>query len=188
MKDIITSYMADIREAGAGIDAAPMKLSNAVQRTVRALCAVKRKRKKVIFIGNGGSASIASHQAIDYWKNGGIRAFSLNDASALTCISNDFGYASVFQKPLEMFTDRGDMLFAISSSGRSSNIINAVRAARKKGAFCVTLSGFSAKNPLRRLGDINFYVPSSSYGIVEITHLAICHAIVDRIMGMRGSK
>ena len=60
----------------------------------------------MIFIGNGGSAAIASHQAVDYWKNGGMRAIAFNDASLLTCISNDFGYPQVFEKPIEMSPTR----------------------------------------------------------------------------------
>jgi D-sedoheptulose 7-phosphate isomerase len=73
----------------------------------------------------------------------------------------------------------GDILIAISSSGQSENILNAVNAAKKKGLFVITMSGFSEKNPLRNLGDLNFYVPSKSYGHVEIAHLIICHTILD---------
>jgi len=86
--------------------------------------------RKVIFIGNGGSAAIASHLAVDYWKNGGMRAIAFNDSSLLTCVSNDFGYLQVFAKPFEMFADTGDVLVAISSSGRSENILLAVNVAK----------------------------------------------------------
>jgi D-sedoheptulose 7-phosphate isomerase len=138
--------------------------------------------RKVIFVGNGGSAAIASHQAVDYLKNGGMRAMAFNDASLLTCLSNDLGYPHVFEKPVEMFADRGDVLMAISSSGRSENILRAVAAGGRTGCRVVTLSGFQPDNPLRRQGEINFYVPSDSYGYVEITHLAVCHCIVDTII------
>ncbi len=138
--------------------------------------------RKVIFIGNGGSAAIASHQAVDYWKNGRMRAIAFNDSSLLTCISNDFGYPQVFAKPVEMFADPGDVLMAISSSGRSENILLAVNVARRKGCKVVTMSGFSTDNPLRLAGDLNFYVPSDSYGCVEIVHLALCHCILDTII------
>jgi len=141
---------------------------------------------KVIFIGNGGSAAIASHQAVDYWKNGGMRAIAFNDTSLLTCISNDYGFAQVFEKPVEMFADEGDVLMAISSSGRSENILRGAQAARDRRCQVVTLSGFDADNPLRRLGDLNFYAPGRSYGKVEITHLAVCHAIVDAIVDLGG--
>lgn len=143
---------------------------------------------KVVFIGNGGSAAIASHLAVDYWKNGGMRAIAFNDSSLLTCVSNDFGYPHVFAKPVEMFCDAGDILVAISSSGRSENILLAVNAAKVIGCTVITMSGFSGDNPLRLAGDLNFYVPSDSYGHVEIVHLAVCHCMLDAIIDREGRK
>ena len=140
---------------------------------------------KIIFIGNGASASIASHMSTDYWKNGGMRAIAFNDAALLTCLSNDCGYENVFGKSVEMFADEGDILVAISSSGESENILNGVYAARKQGAHVVTLSGFKPDNPLRSMGDINFYVPDEEYGPVEIMHLSITHCILDAIIDLK---
>jgi len=137
---------------------------------------------KLMFIGNGASAAISSHQATDFWKNGRIKAVAFNDISGLTCISNDFGYEYVFEKPIEMFADPDDLLIAISSSGQSENVLRGVTAARQKGARVITLSGFDRTNPLRLLGDINFYVPSSHYGHVEVLHLSICHCLLDIIV------
>lgn len=138
--------------------------------------------QKLIFIGNGGSAAIASHQAIDYWKSGGLEAIAFNDASLLTCISNDFGYDRVFAEPIKRFARAGDVLLAISSSGRSPNILNAVEASRTLQCRVITFSGFDANNPLRGLGDLNFYVPSHSYGMVEISHLSLLHAMLEQIV------
>jgi D-sedoheptulose 7-phosphate isomerase len=87
-----------------------------------------------------------------------------------------------------MFADAGDVLIAISSSGRSENILRAVAAAETAGCRVVTLSGFQSDNLLRHRGELNFYVPSDSYGYVEITHLAICHCIVDTIIASRGLR
>lgn len=143
------------------------------------------KGGKVYFIGNGGSAAIASHMAIDFWKNGKMQAMAFNDSSMLTCISNDFGYKHVFEKPLEMFASKGDLLFAISSSGRSENILRGVEAARLKGCGVITLSGFSEDNPLRIAGDFNFYVPSLEYGPVEVVHQYICHWILDVLLNYK---
>ncbi|MDO8603603.1 MAG: SIS domain-containing protein [Candidatus Omnitrophota bacterium] len=137
---------------------------------------------KLIFIGNGASAAISSHIATDFWKNGGIKAIAFNDASLLTCVSNDFGYRYVFSKPIEMFSETGDILIAISSSGRSENILLGAKSAKKKGCRIVTLSGFDKNNPLRKLGDVNFYVSSASYGHVEVVHHSICHCLVDMII------
>src|SRR6516225_4013827 len=80
---------------------------------------------KLIFIGNGGSAAIASHMATDYSKNGGIRALALNDSVMLTCLGNDLGYGEVFANQVELYARPQDLLIAISSSGRSANILNA---------------------------------------------------------------
>lgn len=140
---------------------------------------------KAIFIGNGGSAAIASHQAVDYWKNGGMRAIAFNDSSLLTCIGNDYGFEDVFAKPVEMFADPGDVLLSISSSGRSENVLRGVAAARARRCRVITLSGFEPDNALRRLGDLNFYAPGRGYGLVEIAHLAVCHAIVDSVVDER---
>ena len=146
---------------------------------------MKATGNKIIFIGNGGSAAIASHQAIDYWKNGEIPAVAFNDASMLTCLGNDYGYEYVFEKPINMFANKGDILISISSSGKSKNIINAVKAAKKKELFVITMSGFSKLNPLRSHGDLNFYVSSNVYGHVEITHLVFCHTILDAYLQTR---
>ncbi len=139
---------------------------------------------KLIFVGNGGSAAIASHMATDYSKNGGVRALALNDASMLTCLGNDLGYDRVFAKQIELHARRGDLVIAISSSGRSSNILNAVEAAAAAGCTLATMSGFTPDNPLRRKGAWNFYVASDRYGFVEIGHLTICHAVLDFLCGL----
>src|SRR5277367_3547284 len=119
-----------------------------------------------MIIGNGGSAALASHQAIDIWKSTGIRALSFNDPAQLTCLSNDFGFEHVFSKAIEMFADAGDVLIAISSSGRSKNILNAVQTAKDKGLSIITYSGFSEQAPLRRAGQVNWFIDADQYGLV----------------------
>jgi D-sedoheptulose 7-phosphate isomerase len=139
---------------------------------------------KLIFVGNGGSAAIASHMATDYSKNGGVRSLALNDPSMLTCLGNDLGYERVFAKQIQLHARAGDLLIAISSSGGSPNILNAVDAAQAAGCSVITLSGFKPDNPLRRKGEVNFYIASNRYGFVEIAHLTICHAILDFLCGL----
>ncbi len=143
---------------------------------------------KLMFIGNGASASISSHMSTDFLKNGKIRALSFNDSSLLTCISNDYGYEHVFEKPIEMIADKGDILIAISSSGRSENILLGIKSARSKGCKVITLSGFEDNNPLSSLGAYNFHVASHSYGPVEIIHHSICHCILDTILKSKGKN
>lgn len=138
---------------------------------------------KLIFVGNGGSAGIASHLAIDFSKNGGLRSLAFNDAAALTCLGNDLGYENVFAKQIDFHARPGDLLIAISSSGRSPNILGAVQSARSRECKVVTFSGFSEENELRQSGDINFYIRARGYGFVEVAHLALCHAVLDIDMG-----
>ncbi len=140
---------------------------------------VQAEGNKIILIGNGGSAAICSHQAIEYLKNGGIRALALNDGASLTALANDFGYANVFAEQIKMIGLSGDLLIAISSSGQSTNILKAVELARWHGIKVATFSGFKPDNLLRGKGDVNFYVASDQYGFVEIAHHALIQAILD---------
>ncbi len=134
----------------------------------------------VYFVGNGGSAAIASHMAVDWFNKGKFASMCFNDAAALTCIGNDFGYRYVFDFQMMRHARPGDLLFAISSSGQSASIIEpAKNAARVMDV--ITLSGFEPANELRKLGKVNFYVPSNHYGTVEISHLAILHALLDEL-------
>lgn len=165
-----------------------MEFAQGVETAINLILETKAAGRKMMFIGNGASAAIASHISVDFWKNGGIRAIAFNDASMLTCMSNDYGYPHSFEKPIEMFADKGDLLIAISSSGQSANILNGARAARVKGCKIITLSGFMPDNPLLHKGDINFYVSSMSYGQVEVIHHSLCHSVLDMIMERKGKR
>ena len=143
---------------------------------------------KLIFIGNGGSAAIAGHMALDYWNNGGIPAVCFNDGVQLTCIGNDCGYEAVFTRPIAVFAKREDTLVAISSSGQSANILNGVSAAEAIGCKIITLSGFSPLNPLRSKGGLNVYTAARQYGFVELSHQLVLHMILDLLAaGSTGS-
>ena len=165
-------------------DGARLEFADAATAVMARARATHAAGDKLIFVGNGGSAAIASHMATDYSKNGGVRALALNDSSMLTCLGNDLGYERVFAKQVELYARKGDLVIAISSSGRSANILNAVDAAHAAGCTVVTLSGFTPDNPLRRKGEWNFYVASDRYGFVEIGHLTICHAVLDFLCGL----
>jgi D-sedoheptulose 7-phosphate isomerase len=149
---------------------------------------IKGKKNKAMcyFIGNGGSAGIAVHMTADYLKNGGIKTRSMHDPSTITCLGNDFGYEYIFSKQLEIIAEKNDLLVAISSSGNSQNILNAVEVAKKKGCKIITFTGFKEDNNLRQLGDYNVYVPSMEYGIVESIHNMILQQIVDEIVDKDG--
>lgn len=186
----IGGYFARLGALGTQIeatdrDARPIDLDDAISQAVEVSWGVKSRKGRVMFVGNGGSAGIASHMTTDWLKNGGFSALCFNDASQLTCLGNDLGYDRIFSVPIEQHGREGDLLIAISSSGKSANILASVAAARRISANVITLSGFEADNPLRRQGDINFWLPDGHYGFVEIGHLAICHAILDVSMGWK---
>ena len=154
---------------------------DAINSIVSELALLRDRRSNVYIIGNGGSAGIASHMMIDLLNMSKIKAHTLYDLSMLTCISNDYGYENVFKKPLDLMLADEDILIAISSSGESNNILNAVRSAISKNIYTITLSGFATENSLKKTGDINVWLNSSDYGIVEIGHAFILHNIADRL-------
>ena len=187
-KQNISSYFAtlgtmDERMVATNAAGEEFDLSEVMAAAMERAQAAHDSGNKLMFIGNGGSSTIASHMAEDYTKAGGIRTLAFNDPAFLTCLANDLGFDQLFASQIEMFAQPGDMLVAISSSGNSQNILNGALAAKKRGCWVMTLSGFTPENLLRNLGDINVYVPSSEYGFVEITHLAVCHAMLDVAMG-----
>lgn len=143
--------------------------------------AAQSNGNKVIFAGNGGSAAMASHCAVDLTKNGGIRGTNFNEADLITCFGNDYGYDQWLVKAIEFYGDKGDVLVLISSSGRSPNMINAVEKAKQMDIEVITFSGFDADNPLRSLGNINLWVDSHIYNVVEMTHHIWLLMIVDII-------
>ncbi len=148
----------------------------------------KRAGSQIFFIGNGGSSAIASHMTADYMKNGGMKTYSLYDNAVTTCMGNDYGYEFVFSRPLEFLGQKDDLLVAISSSGNSSNIVNAINTANKKDMEIITFTGFKSDNKSRQLGTINVYVPSKKYGIVESIHNLMLQQIVDMIMERDGVR
>lgn len=147
---------------------------------------VKRNGGQVFFIGNGGSAAIASHMTADFMKNGGMRTYSLYDNSVTTCMGNDYGYEYIFSRPLEFLANEGDLLVAISSSGNSQNIINAIQVAQVKRLCILTFSGFQEDNLIRQTGIYNVHVPINHYGVVESIHNLILQQIVDTILERDG--
>ena len=161
-------------------------LINELVKVRNLLLEVSSNNKKIIIIGNGGSASIASHFSVDLTKNAKLRCVNFNEASLITCFANDYGFEHWAEKAVDFYGDEGDLLIVISSSGQSQNIINAVKAARN-GNFhtVITMSGFSEDNPLKKLGDINLWANNKSYNFVENIHQIWLLAITDLVIGKR---
>lgn len=141
-----------------------------------------RNGKTMYFCGNGASATMASHTGADLFKNGKLKTYAFTDIAMITAFSNDIAYGEVFASPLRQVMDEKDILVGISSSGGSPNVLNACKAAREKGGIVITCSAMKPENPLRSLGDINFYVSAPTYGFAEIAHAAILHRMIDLLV------
>ena len=143
---------------------------------------VKKRNSKILIFGNGGSAAIASHVSVDLTKNTGVKCLNFNEADLITCFSNDYGYERWVEKAIDFYADKKDLLILISSSGKSKNMLNACKAAKKKKiSKIITLTGNNRNNSLSKLGDINLWVDSKVYNHIENAHhvwlLAVCDLI-----------
>ena len=138
-----------------------------------------QNRKRIFFVGNGGSNSICSHMMEDYAKIARFQTFTFSDPAFITCYANDYGYENAMKEWLEVYFEKGDLLIAISSSGNSENILNAVKKSQEKGGDVLTLSGFNPENELRKKGVVNYFLEIENYGVVECFHQVILHAMLD---------
>lgn len=144
---------------------------------------MEQARGKLIFAGNGASAAIASHCALDFTKQADVPSVSFNDPSLITAFANDYGYENWVAKAIGFYGQQQDIVVLISSSGKSPNMINAARYAREKGMNIITFTGFSADNPLKQLGDLNFWVKSKAYNIIECIHMIWLTTVIDLVIG-----
>jgi D-sedoheptulose 7-phosphate isomerase len=158
----------------------PCDLEVEIASLYERLSQLKYDNRSLYIIGNGGSAGVAAHAVTDFFNVAKVRATTLHESSLLTCMANDFGYENALARMLMQLLNPGDIVIAISSSGNSMNIRNAATTASGKGAHVVTLTGFSAENPLRDLGHTNIWLDSHDYGFVEVGHQFILHNIADR--------
>ena len=178
--NFVKNYLNDFSSSLKPSDELVKKLVEAKE----ILLNVKKNNSKIMIFGNGGSAAIASHVSVDLTKNANIRCSNYNEADLITCFSNDYGFENWIAKAIEFYGDEGDVLIAISSSGKSQNMINATSAAKtKKFSKVITLSGFQEGNPLSKSGDINLWVDSKAYNFVENLHQVWLLAIVDLVIG-----
>jgi len=169
-------YFETIFQGLKSIDLKDLDLASAM------ILSANQSGKKVIVVGNGGSAAMASHVAVDFVKAASIRAINFNESDLITCFANDYGYENWVVKALEAYADLGDLALLISSSGTSLNIINAAKKANEMGLSVITVSGFLEDNPLRKLGDLNLWVDSTEYNIIEMTHHIWLVAIIDYLI------
>jgi D-sedoheptulose 7-phosphate isomerase len=176
MDDFFNNYFNVIDEKNRSIDY--KKLISASELADNA----NKDGGKIIIVGNGGSAAIASHVSVDFTKAAGMIATCFNESSLITCFANDYGYENWVARAIESYANKNDMVFLISSSGGSKNITNGARQAKEMGLPVVTLSGFSPENELRTLGNVNLWVDSTQYNVVEIVHQTWILSIIDYLI------
>jgi len=143
---------------------------------------------KLIFVGVGADAGSASHMAIDFSKNGNVRALSFDAATAITCLGNDLGFEVMFAKQFELHARAGDIAIVIGGRGTDETILNAAKAARKLKLKVVTTTASLGDSPLSELGDLNFRLATDRSDVATIAQLALCHSWVDFLCGWRSEE
>ena len=170
-------YIADLQKT---LDRLPWA---EIDQMVNTLHAARLQERHVFIIGNGGSASTASHMACDLGKNTIVdnqprfRVISLTDNTAtLSALANDEGYENVFAEQLANFVDAEDVIVAISASGNSENVLRAVRLANDRNATTIGLTGYQG-GQLATLVDLPIVVDSNSIEQIEDVHLILEHMV-----------
>jgi len=181
----LDAYAEEVARAGKTID--PQAFDHAAAILLEAY----HRDARIFSCGNGGSASIANHIQCDHLK--GVRTstdlsprvLSLStNVELLTAIANDMGYENVFVYQLQSQARRGDVLIAVSSSGRSPNIVRALTWARDNGLRTIAITGFDGCSA-RVLAEVSVHVDCANYGIIEDLHQAIMHALAQYIRQSR---
>ncbi len=173
MNDYYNKYMLSILKKIKDFD---IKKANFVEKKIIEL---KKTKNKIIFFGNGGSASLSNHFSIDFNKNLKINTLTFNE-TIITCFANDFGYDNWMKKAIELNANKGDVIVFTSSSGNSKNHIKAAKFCNKKKFFSISFTGFTA-NKLSKITNVSFIVNSKNYNIIENTHSIWMLMILDKI-------
>lgn len=176
----VAAYLATSAAAAASLAARPG--AAAIERAARLLGEALAAGGQVLFCGNGGSAADAQHMAAELMgryamERSGYRVVALTtDTSVLTAVGNDYGYAEVFARQVEGLGRPGDVLVAITTSGRSENVLRAGAVAKDRGLEVVALLGPS-RSPLDELADVALHVDAQSPNVVQQGHITIGHAL-----------
>jgi D-sedoheptulose 7-phosphate isomerase len=157
-----------------------------IQKAVSLIVNSIKKKKKIIFCGNGGSASDGEHLCAElagrYLKNRkAYPAIALTgNSSLLTALGNDFGFENIFYRQIESIGKKGDILFAITTSGKSKNILKILQLSKKKGIKVILMTSMKAKN-LRKKVDLLIPVPSERVDRIQEMHIGIGHIICETV-------
>ena len=166
----LSEYGKKIQECFSEVD------TEKVQQAAELLLATRKRGSTLYVIGNGGSAATASHMAIDFEKEAGMRVVSLTNVPNITAWANDVGYEVVFTEQLRRHLRPADVVIAITASGNSPNILHAVEFARQRGAKTIGFVGFGG-GKLKDMVDVAITVSSRNYGVVEDFHLSLDHIL-----------
>jgi len=178
MKDIIESEFNEHLKTSKLLPKLTDKVAICAKLCINSL----KSGGKILLFGNGGSASIASHFSMDLTNNSNIKCYSYNDPALITCYANDFKYENWISRVIQKYGNKDDLLILISSSGKSKNMLNAVTAAKKmKFSKVVTFTGFDINNSLKKRGDINIWIDSKMYNVIENSHQFYLLLLVDMI-------
>ena len=153
-----------------------------VSKIISLLRETRSAKRNVFVIGNGASATMASHLTIDFWKNLEIKAHLFSDQASLTAVGNDISFDECFSEPLSLYGNSNDLLISISSSGNSKNIINGIETANKSNLTTISLTGMKKTNSANLASNYSLYYPGQSYGSVESAHALILHYIIDSLV------
>ncbi|HLY56613.1 MAG TPA: SIS domain-containing protein [Stellaceae bacterium] len=144
---------------------------------------VRAAGRKLILAGNGASASLASHGRVDFQKQAGVRAIDFNEPNLITAFANDYGFEHWVARAIEQSADPGDAVVLISVSGNSPNIVRAAEYAKSRALPVVAFTGSAPDNKLRRLADIDFWLESKAYNVVECVHAIWLTTVITMIVG-----
>ncbi|MDP3767345.1 MAG: SIS domain-containing protein [Dehalococcoidia bacterium] len=142
---------------------------------------LRQQTGDVLLVGNGGLLAVAEHIAVDLWTQADVRALAITSPVEITAAANDYGFDASLARPVERLARQASLLIALSASGRSPNVLEAVAAARRHGLGVVTFSAGAEDNPLRALGDLNCYVPAESVGVAQVVIHALLHAVCEEL-------
>lgn len=193
IKNISQDYLNKVKESLDALDLGK------VQKIAEVLFEAYKNDKQIFIIGNGGSASNASHFAGDLRKGtlkniydeneGRFRAISLTDnTTIITALGNDLSYENIFSQQLNNLLNKDDVVIGISGSGNSANVINAIQYAKKCGAKTVGLLGFKTGGKLHELVDYEITVQENHYGRIEDVHLLLAHLITSILFELKNNK
>lgn len=144
---------------------------------------INKNGGRLFFFGNGASASLSSHAALDFSKQANIESLAMNDHNIITALSNDYGYSSWVEKSIQYYAKSNDLIFFISVSGESENLINGMNYAKKIGMKTVSFTGCDTNNYLKSNSDKSLWVDCYAYNIVESIHTIYITALIDLIIG-----